>query len=99
MLGSAESLATVCHTQESFRHFSTTLVGLPRTSMKITEADLKIAICPSCNAERKVWHPAAGSGYRSQIPCPDCEGRGWKLTPTGAKLFDFVREVLRVRPV
>jgi uncharacterized protein YbaR (Trm112 family) len=66
--------------------------------MEIQDEDLEISVCPKCKGERVVWDPPESerrSGWRHQITCPECGGRGLKLTPTGAKLFDFVQQVTR----
>lgn len=64
--------------------------------MEIREEDLQIRTCPHCNGERLVWDPPVmprQGGTQTQINCPECGGRGVKLTPTGALLFDFVQKV------
>jgi hypothetical protein len=66
--------------------------------MEINDQDLEISTCPMCKGERKVWDPPESertSGWRHQITCPACAGRGISLTPTGAKLFDFIHQVMR----
>ncbi len=64
--------------------------------MEIREEDLQIQPCPRCNGQRLVWDSAPPASADSRkIPCPDCAGRGVKLTDTGARLFEFVRQVMR----
>lgn len=64
--------------------------------MEIREEDLQIQTCPRCNGERMVWDPPPPArGTSRMVPCPECRGRGIKLTETGAKLFEFVRQVTR----
>jgi DnaJ-class molecular chaperone len=64
--------------------------------MEIRDEDLTIDACMRCEGSGRAWDKPEGTrGYRQTITCPDCKGRGVKLTETGAKLFDFVREAVR----
>jgi DnaJ-class molecular chaperone len=67
-------------------------------SLQITDADLKIEICPECRGRKQVektTRTSANSTMTQTVNCEACGGRGLKLTPTGAKLFDFVHEASR----
>ena len=65
--------------------------------LEFTEDDLKIELCPECKGAKLVFRTieAANVTVTEQLPCPACDGRGLKLTRTGALLFDFVREAGR----
>ena len=67
-------------------------------TLTITDDDLKIEICPECHGAKMIWKEESTSpsySRRFQAQCDVCQGRGVKLTPTGAKLFDFFRGATR----
>lgn len=63
--------------------------------LEITEDDLQIRLCPNCRGSKLGITPRELCGVigGDEVACESCGGRGVKLTPTGAKLYDFVREV------
>lgn len=65
--------------------------------LEFTEDDLKIEICPECQGAKLTIRTtrSADSIVTEEVQCEVCGGRGVKLTYTGAKLFDFVREAGR----
>jgi hypothetical protein len=66
--------------------------------LQIDERDLVIEFCPKCQGRKRVEQTTRSShhsSYTQEIDCMECEGRGLKLTPVGAKLFDFVKEASR----
>lgn len=69
--------------------------------IEITDDDLKIDICATCQGNKRIektTQTSPLSSYTQEVECDACGGRGLKLTPTGAKLFDFVREASRWLP-
>jgi DnaJ-class molecular chaperone len=66
--------------------------------IEITDDDLTIEICRTCHGRKRVeqtTRTSPRSSHTEEVDCEACGGRGLKLTPTGAKLFDFVREASR----
>jgi predicted methyltransferase len=68
--------------------------------MEIHDEDLDIRECSKCRGERLVMESTGGRHMRSssQVVCDKCGGRGVELTDLGARLFDFIHEVMRRRP-
>jgi hypothetical protein len=69
--------------------------------MEIRDEDLEVVICGRCKGEKRVWDPPDPNarGWRQEITCPDCSGRGVTLTPLGSKLFEFIRRVSGITPI
>jgi DnaJ-class molecular chaperone len=69
--------------------------------MEIREEDLTVISCKQCNGRGIVWQDVPGMprGTRVEADCPDCEGRGVRLTPTGALLAEFIRRVANLRSI
>jgi DnaJ-class molecular chaperone len=68
--------------------------------MEIRLEDLFIK-CERCNGSGTISEThAAGShfgvsGTANQGACPDCDGQGGKLTPSGEAICDFLRKLRR----
>ena len=68
--------------------------------LEIRDQDLEITTCPRCTGMGRVSEPPepGSMGFRQDAPCRECDGRGFKRTPTGAKHFVFIRNVMQQRP-